>query len=93
MPVLFDQHFGNPAFDAGFLLGYTTRALALLLNKQFKEAKLIYFTYKDKVHTPEPLSQIFLNDFQIMEAEGIISPEDSVMYQQVIKIKNALLKK
>ena len=73
---------------------YTNLALGYLLTGKFDEAEKIYMTYKDADYSDgrKSFKEVFLQDFNVMEAEGIINPLNHDVYEYVNKIRRILEK-
>lgn len=62
-------------FDATNANLYTNLPLAYLFNNQFEKAKVIYLSHKDKMYDKRSYKEVFLNDFDDLEAAGITHPD------------------
>jgi WD40 repeat protein len=72
---------------------HTNEALGYLFNGKFPEAKKIYKDYKDLSYrsTGRKFIVAFKEDFERLELYGILNKKDSLIYEEVIKIKRDIL--
>lgn len=72
----------------------TNMALGYLLNDQYTEAEALYRKYRNERYADKSgriFKDVFLKDFQDLEAAGIITPDNTELYEKVSKIRAMLL--
>jgi hypothetical protein len=72
----------------------TNLALGYLFTKQFDSAEYYYMQYKDQLIKGNPLTfrEGFKQDLRDLEAYGIITKKDELLYNEVERIRNDILK-